>query len=151
MSINLTISISYSCSPSHPTNFPILHKESECDCFFFCFLQAPCHRSSSPFVGSPPRMDHETPRGFMRRQRITQTVLLSPVHKSISLEDSRDWYAREVQEQLSRGELFNDPFMPAADSTIKKSFTSQNSQYEWLRPHVSKKLRMSQISVTKCL
>ncbi|VDP82670.1 unnamed protein product [Echinostoma caproni] len=89
----------------------------------------------SPLAYPSRRAEHETHRGFMRRQQITQTVLLNQVHKSISLEDSREWYMREVKEQQSRGELFQDPFMPAVDSTIRKTLSPHARQYEWLRPH----------------
>ncbi|THD23657.1 Calpain-2 catalytic subunit [Fasciola hepatica] len=97
--------------------------------------QAPYNQATFPFMLPSHRFEHETPRGFMRRQQNTQTVLLSRLHKSTSLDDSRDWYEREVREQLSRGELFNDPFMPAVDSTIKKSLMFHAGQYDWLRPH----------------
>ena len=56
---------------------------------------------------------------------------------SESLDHSRLWFQREVEAQLKRGGLFEDPFMPPVDSTIWPDSSSSSSRYHWRRPGVS--------------
>lgn len=55
---------------------------------------------------------------------------------SESLEHSRKWYQREIEAQMKRGGLFEDPFMPPVDSTIWSDRNSKMSTYKWRRPMV---------------
>ncbi|CAH8434695.1 unnamed protein product [Schistosoma margrebowiei] len=74
----------------------------------------------------------ETPRSAMRGQCNGSSVLVQRTHKSPSLECSADWFKQEIKCQMERGGLFEDPFMPATDSTIKSGSSKQS--YRWLRP-----------------
>lgn len=55
---------------------------------------------------------------------------------SESLDASKAWFLREVEAQLERGGLFEDPFMPPVDATISLGQSTKNSRYNWLRPRV---------------
>uniref|UniRef100_A0A095A0Z0 Calpain-B n=1 Tax=Schistosoma haematobium TaxID=6185 RepID=A0A095A0Z0_SCHHA len=76
----------------------------------------------------------ETPRSAMRGQCNGSSVLVQRTHKSPSLECSADWFKQEIKCQMERGGLFEDPFMPATDSTIKSGSGSSKQSYRWLRP-----------------
>ncbi|CAH8432796.1 unnamed protein product [Schistosoma rodhaini] len=76
----------------------------------------------------------ETPRSAMRGQCSGSSVLVQRTHKSTSLECSADWFKQEIKCQMERGGLFEDPFMPATDSTIKSGSGSGKQSYRWLRP-----------------
>ncbi|VDQ04440.1 unnamed protein product [Trichobilharzia regenti] len=78
---------------------------------------------------------YETPRKAMRGQCDGSTVMVQRMHKSTSLESSREWFRKEIQYQMERGGLFEDPFMPANDTSIN---SNSRSGFRWLRPHVSR-------------
>lgn len=75
----------------------------------------------------------ETPRSILRDQHDGSTVMEYRTHKSKSIESSYQWYENEIMYQMKRGGLFEDPFMPATDSTVRPS-SSKIRQYDWLRP-----------------
>ncbi|KAM7534223.1 hypothetical protein Aperf_G00000106135 [Anoplocephala perfoliata] len=69
------------------------------------------------------------------RQKETESVICSRRFViSESLEHSRKWFQREVEAQMKRGGLFEDPFMPPVDSTIWPDQSSNTSSYQWRRP-----------------
>ncbi|KAH8855087.1 Calpain-B isoform 2 [Schistosoma japonicum] len=76
----------------------------------------------------------ETPRSAMRGQCEGSSVLVQRTHKSTSLESSANWFKEEVRYQMERGGLFEDPFFPAVDSSIKSGSRSGSQSYRWLRP-----------------
>ncbi|KAH8855093.1 Calpain-B [Schistosoma japonicum] len=78
----------------------------------------------------------ETPRSAMRGQCEGSSVLVQRTHKSTSLESSANWFKEEVRYQMERGGLFEDPFFPAVDSSIKSGSRSGSQSYRWLRPSV---------------
>lgn len=75
----------------------------------------------------------ETARGALRRTRDEATIWDSPTHLSISLDQSREWFRKQVELQMQRGGLFEDPFFCADHSGIGSGL---RGTYEWLRPQV---------------
>ncbi|VDD83095.1 unnamed protein product [Mesocestoides corti] len=89
-----------------------------------------------------PRIEtsYRKPLAASLRRQIHQKETQSVVYGrrfvvSESLEHSRAWFKREVEAQLQRGGLYEDPFMPPVDSTIWPDRSSSSSKYKWLRPH----------------
>lgn len=71
------------------------------------------------------------------RQKETESVIYSRRFViSESLEHSRKWFQREVEAQMKKGGLYEDPFMPPVDSTIWPDRSSNSSRYQWRRPTV---------------
>ncbi|KAL5967982.1 Calpain-B [Taenia solium] len=73
-------------------------------------------------------------RRQIRQKEVTSVVLQHRFVASESLEHSRKWFQREVEAQLQRGGLFEDPFMPPVDSTIWPDRSNSSSKYRWCRP-----------------
>ncbi|OON19416.1 calpain family cysteine protease, partial [Opisthorchis viverrini] len=78
---------------------------------------------------------NETARSYLRRLKDDRAVTRNRVHKSESLGQSRRWYVQEVAAQRGEGRLFEDPFFPADDSSIRRGGKPGCSEYDWLRPH----------------
>ncbi|TGZ63818.1 hypothetical protein CRM22_006700 [Opisthorchis felineus] len=78
---------------------------------------------------------NETARSYLRRLKDDRAVTRNKLHKSESLEQSRRWYVQEVAAQRGEGRLFEDPFFPADDSSIRRGGKPGCSGYDWLRPH----------------
>lgn len=106
--------------------------------------KAPSRPSQAPFAFEPLTNEHIEPThrksvaASVRRQ-ILQKATESVVHTrrffiSESLEHSRKWFQREIEAQMKRGGLFEDPFMPPVDSTIWPDRNSMPSRYKWFRP-----------------
>ncbi|CAL8102901.1 unnamed protein product [Calicophoron daubneyi] len=94
-------------------------------------------RRNSPAVAlrNLGEKSREPPRSVLRKKQACQTVIRQRLHKSESMEKSREWYAKEVDAQLKRGGLFRDPFMPLKNFTgCKDDKASQERGYEWIRP-----------------
>nr|CAH8831496.1 unnamed protein product [Trichobilharzia regenti] len=89
-----------------------------------------CLNTFIPTMGR--KYAYETPRKAMRGQCDGSTVMVQRMHKSTSLESSREWFRKEIQYQMERGGLFEDPFMPANDTSIN---SNSRSGFRWLRPH----------------
>lgn len=73
-------------------------------------------------------------RRQIRQKESTSVIFQHRFIASKSLEHSRKWFQREVEAQLQRGGLFEDPFMPPVDSTIWPDRSSSSSKYRWRRP-----------------
>ncbi|KER33020.1 hypothetical protein T265_01101 [Opisthorchis viverrini] len=98
--------------------------------------------AESPKLRSPPPRTvpvrlrgNETARSYLRRLKDDRAVTRNRVHKSESLGQSRRWYVQEVASQRGEGRLFEDPFFPADDSSIRRGGKPGCSEYDWLRPH----------------
>lgn len=76
-------------------------------------------------------------RRQIQQKEVTSVVFQHRFVASKSLEHSRKWFQREVEAQLQRGGLFEDPFMPPVDSTIWPDRSNSSSKYRWCRPGVS--------------
>ncbi|CAH8434169.1 unnamed protein product [Heterobilharzia americana] len=95
-------------------------------------FSAACLNTFIPTMGR--KYPYETPRSAMRGQHDGSSVLVQRTHKSVSLESSTEWFRKEIRYQMERGGLFEDPFMPADDSSIKSDSGSGGQRFRWLRP-----------------
>ncbi|CDS36187.2 family C2 unassigned peptidase (C02 family) [Echinococcus multilocularis] len=100
------------------------------------------HRSPPPRPPSrrePAMRAHQKPQAASIKRQIRQKEIASVIlHRrfvaSESLEHSKKWFKREVEAQLQRGGLFEDPFMPPVDSTIWPDRSNSSAKYRWRRP-----------------
>ncbi|CAL8102904.1 unnamed protein product [Calicophoron daubneyi] len=74
---------------------------------------------------------NETARGALRRRKELKTIMDTRVHRSKSLQASRKWFAKQVNNQLQKGNLWRDPFMPPDKTSIGPGISGD---FEWLRP-----------------
>lgn len=75
-------------------------------------------------------------RRQIREKEAESVVYTRRFSVSDSLEHSRKWFQREVEAQMKRGGLYEDPFMRPVDSTIWPDRPSKSSRYKWRRPTV---------------
>ncbi len=102
----------------------------------------PRRRGDAPAPSETIVASQTKPLATSLRLQLRQKESGSVVHNrrfviSESLEASKKWFEREVQAQIQRGGLFEDPFMPPVDSTIWPDRSSSSARYRWLRPNVS--------------
>ncbi|KAF8561180.1 hypothetical protein P879_07844 [Paragonimus westermani] len=81
------------------------------------------------------RTARETARSFFKRTQNPDVDTEGRVHKSVSLENSRQWFAGRVAAQRKQGSLFEDPYMLADDTSVYRKAPRSYHQYEWRRPH----------------
>ncbi|KAF5401368.1 Calpain family cysteine protease [Paragonimus heterotremus] len=81
------------------------------------------------------RTARETARSFFKRIQNPDVVTEGRVHKSVSLENSRQWFAGRVAAQRKEGSLFEDPHMSADDTSVYRTAPRGYQQYDWRRPH----------------
>ncbi|KAF6767818.1 hypothetical protein AHF37_11430 [Paragonimus kellicotti] len=81
------------------------------------------------------RTARETARSFFKRIQNPDAVTEGRVHKSVSLENSRQWFAGRVAAQRKEGSLFEDPYMSADDTSVYRTAPRGYQHYEWRRPH----------------
>ncbi|CAH8499076.1 unnamed protein product [Dicrocoelium dendriticum] len=73
------------------------------------------------------------PLSFAKRYPV-DNAYNSRVHKSVSMESSRRWFADLVAEQIQSGRLFEDKQMPANDAFVKRNASPYSREFRWLRP-----------------
>ncbi|VUZ39950.1 unnamed protein product [Hymenolepis diminuta] len=94
----------------------------------------PSKPSTAPISSIHTKPVAASVRREIRLKETESVVCTRRFFVSESLEHSRRWYQREIEAQMKRGGLFEDPFMPPVDSTIWSDRNSKMSTYKWRRP-----------------